>query len=278
MNAKNYFAGAATLLAMLINAPAVYADEPENADEEYDAPFTDASDDLIIITPDEDFIGEEFIEPPRDERILPPPNYSTGDRILPPSRVNTQPETKTKKVKTQKARFVKLAADDMYTYYLDRESVTWRRVPYLVDEYMADVWIRMVEHNVDTSELPRDLADYINDTSSAEISLAQENGKPLNPVDVEVLRHKKYFLEHYYLRPQTKQIQFLCELEVVGHPQNTVSERQYEHKNWENLIPGSVESIIYKTVLKEIGTSKATERGHMTFTDMVEEYARISIR
>ena len=273
MNAKNYFAGAA-LLAILINAPAAYADEPEFADEEYDAPFTDEDDDLIIITPDEDFV----VEPPRSERILPPPNYSTGDRILPPSRINTPAETKTKKVKTQKARFVKLAADDMYTYYLDRESVSWKRVPYLANEYMADVWIRMVEHNVDTSELPQDLADYINDNASAEISLAQESGKPLNPVDVEVLQHKKYFLEHYYLRPKTKQIQFLCELEVVGHPQNTVSERQYEYKNWENLIPGSVESIIYKTVLKEIGTSKATERGHMTFVDMVEEYARISLR
>ena len=241
MNAKNYFAGAA-LLAILINAPAAYADEPEFADEEYDAPFTDEDDDLIIITPDEDFV----VEPPRSERILPPPNYSTGDRILPPSRINTPAETKTKKVKTQKARFVKLAADDMYTYYLDRESVAWKRVPYLANE------------------LPQDLADYINDTSSAEVSLAQESGKPLNSVDVEVLRHKKYFLEHYYLRPKTKQIQFLCELEVVGHPQNTVSERQYEYKNWENLIPGSVESIIYKTVLKEIGTSKATERGNFS--------------
>ena len=272
MNAKNYFAGAATLLALFINAPAAYADEPEIADEEYDAPFTDEP--VVIVVPD-----EEIIPAPNAERTLQPsPNYSADERILPPRRTDRQPETSTKKTKTQKARFVKLASDDLYTYYLDRESVSWKRVPYLANEYMADVWIRMVEHNVDTSELPQDLADYINDNASAEISLAQESGKPLNPVDVEVLQHKKYFLEHYYLRPKTKQIQFLCELEVVGHPQNTVSERQYEYKNWENLIPGSVESIIYKTVLKEIGTSKATERGHMTFVDMVEEYARISLR
>lgn len=274
MNAKNYFAGAATLLALIINAPAVSADEPEIADEpeltgeEYDAPFMD-DDDLIVIVPD-----EELIPPPNEEPVLPSPDYSKDERITPSSRIKTP----TKKGKTQKARFVKLAADDLYTYYLDRESVSWKRVPYLANEYMADVWIRMVEHSVDTSDLPRDLADYINDTDNAEISLAQEKGKPLNPVDVEVLQHKKYFLEHYYLRPKTKQIQFLCELEVVGHPQNTVSERQYEYKNWENLIPGSVESIIYKTVLKEIGTSKADERGHMTFIDMVEEYARISLR
>ena len=261
MNAKNYFAGAATLLALIINAPAVSADEPELTGEEYDAPFTDKP---VIIVP--------------DEEIIPPPNYSKDERITPASRIRKSYSTSTEKGKTQKARFVKLAADDLYTYYLDRESVTWRRVPYLANEYMADVWIRMVEHNVDTSDLPPDLANYINDTYNAEISLAREKGKPLNPVDVDVLQHKKYFLEHYYLRPKTKQIQFLCELEVVGHPQNTVSEREYEYKNWENLIPGSVESIIYRTVLKEIGTGKATERGHMTFVDMVEEYARISLR
>lgn len=271
MNAKNYFAGAATLLALIINAPAVSADESELTGDEYDAPFTDEP--IIIVAPD-----EEIIPPLSEENIQPPPNYSDDEKILPSRRIRTQPSTSTKKVKTQKARFVKLTADDLYTYYLDRESVSWKRVPYLANEYMADVWIRMVEHNVDTSDLPQDLSDYINDTESPEISIAQENGKPLNPVDVEVLQHKKYFLEHYYLRPKTKQIQFLCELEVVGHPQNTVSERQYEYKNWENLIPGSVESIIYKTVLKEIGTSKATERGHMTFVDMVEEYARISLR
>ncbi len=253
MNAKKYFAGAATFLALFINVPTGSAEEPVIFDyEEYDAPF------------------EKYT----------PQNQPDNERILPPSRINTsQPEPEAQqKPKTQKARFVKLAADDMYIYYLDKESISWRRVPNLINEYMADVWIRMIEIEADNSDLPDDLADYINDTTSSEVEIAQEKGKPLAPVDVEVLQHKKYFLEHYYLRPKTKQIQFLCELEVFGHPQNTVSEREYDYRNWEYLIPGSIESIIYQTTLKEIGTNKATERGHMTFVDQLEEYARISIR
>lgn len=264
MIAKNYLAGAAAALALVINSPTNAA--PAEDDAEFTAPFQNAP---VIV-----------IEEPEPEPYRYEPPERTRERILPPSRINAPayPAKLQERVKYQKARFVKLAADDMYTYYLDKSAVDWKRVPYFSGEYMADVWIRMVEHSVDTSELPSDLAEYINDTEIAERQIARENGRDLNPVDVEVLQHKKYFLEHYYLRPKTKQIQFLCELEVVGHPQNTVSERQYEYKNWENLIPGSIESIIFTTVLKEIGTKKATERGHMTFADAIEEYARISIR
>ena len=253
MNAKNYFAGAATLLALFINVPA-------NAAE------------IVVDTPFAD-IGGEY-EPFRDN--VPP----LEDSYLEPEtdKDSQQKNSKSKKkIKYQQARFVKLTSDDLYVYYLDKQSVKWQRVPYLANEYMADVWIRMIELKPDTSDLPDDLAAYVNDTRSGEVETERENGVQLNPVDVEVLSHKKYFLEHYYLRPQRKQIQFLCELEVVGHPQNTISEREYEYKNWENLVPGSIESIIYAKVLKEIGTSKSTERGHMTFADMLDEYARIAL-
>ena len=80
------------------------------------------------------------------------------------------------------------------------------------------------------------------------------------------------------MRPKKDQIQFICELEVVGHPQNTASQRKYDYNNWEELIPGSIESILYYSIIQVIGKSKASERGHMTFADMFEEYARISIR
>jgi hypothetical protein len=143
---------------------------------------------------------------------------------------------------------------------------------------MLDVWVRMIELNPDNSDLPDDLSNYVNDKSSGEIKIAEEKGILFAPTDVEVLQHKKYFLEHYYLRPKTKQIQFLCELEVVGHPQNTISERAYDYKNWENLIPGSIESIIYNMTMKAVGKSGSSENGHMSFADYLEEYARISIR
>jgi hypothetical protein len=95
---------------------------------------------------------------------------------------------------------------------------------------------------------------------------------------MDVLKHKKYFLQHYYIRPKTKQIQFLCELEVVGHPQNTVSEREYDYKNWENLIPSSIESMIYHMTLRSVSMKGSSEKGRMSVADMFDEYLRISIR
>ena len=138
---------------------------------------------------------------------------------------------------------------------------------------MADIWIRMIEKNPDTEEN----FDDEGVEEIAELAYARENNIQYAPSDIEILMHNQYFLEHYYLRPQRKQIQFLCELEVVGHPQNSENGRPYDVKNWEELIPGSIESIIYKKVLKTIGDAKASESGHMKFTDWFEEITRISI-
>lgn len=174
---------------------------------------------------------------------------------------------KVKKPKKQKARFVKLAIDDTYTYYLDKQSISWKKMPYSSTEYMADVWIRMIEND-----------DEDEDFESGEFQFLKEKNQKFDPVDEEVLKHKRYFMEHYYLRPKTEQIQFLSELEVVGHPQNTISERKYDYQNWESLIPGSIESVIYSSVIKIIGTGKSSEKGHMSGADKLEEYLRISIR
>lgn len=178
----------------------------------------------------------------------------------------------------KRARFVKLLSDDTYDYYLDRNAVRWINLPYSRSEYMADIWIRMIEKNQDNDEnMPKDLYDYVNDRFDDEISDAAAKGIIYDEVDVKVLRTKKYFLEHYYIRPKRQQIQFLCELEVIGRPQNTISERTYDYKNWEGLIPGSIEFSIYHGVLSDIGTSKASPRGHMTVVDMIDEYARIAL-
>lgn len=173
---------------------------------------------------------------------------------------------------------MQVAVDENYIYYLDKQSVAWKKIPYMTSEYMADVWIRMIERNPNTSDMPADLANYVNDTNTDEIVLARSKGFQYMPDDIKVLRNKKYFLEHYYLRPKKDQIQFLAELEVVGHPQNTTSQRKYDSANWEELIPGSMESILYYSIIQVIGKGKADEKGHMTFFDMVEEYARISVR
>lgn len=204
--------------------------------------------------------------------IEPDTKNSAREKVMPQSK-NTK---KGKNMKSQ--RFIMVAADDTYIYYLDKQSISWKRMPYSASEYILDFWVRMIERTPDTSDLPQYLSDYVSDGVNGEIEVAASRGVTFNSSDVEILNHKKYFLEHYYIRPKTNQIQFLCELEVVGHPQNTVSEREYNYKNWENLIPGSIESMIYQTTMKSVHKSKGSEKGHMSVADMFDEYLRISIR
>lgn len=247
--------------------------EPLLPSEEIEQPFGQpgkivSEEPTVIVPPTPEFTPPQSTAPATS--IREQPSQSARQYSTPRT---TQPQ---KNLKVLQPRFMKLAVDDTYIYYLDKNSVQWKKMPYSSSEYIADVWVRMVERT--PKELDKDLASYGADNFNAEISLAREQGYQYSPEDVQVLRSQAYLLEHYYLRPKTKQIQFLCELEVFGRPQNTISERAYDYRNWENLVPGSVESVIYEATIKIIGKSKATERGHMTFIDMVEEYGRISLR
>ena len=213
----------------------------------------------------------EPVNKPVDEpvKIEPPPVEKPKPK--PSQRTQTEEPSNTK-LKQLKKRFVKLAVDETYIYYLDKTSVQWRKMPYSSSEYIADFWVRMIAR-----EPQNDEDSYGADDDSLEILSAREKGYRYRPEDEEVLRRQSYVLEHYYLRPKTQQIQFLCELEVFGRPQNTINEREYDYRNWENLVPGSVESVIYTSVIKLIDTSKADAKGHMTFSDMLDEYLRISL-
>ena len=236
-------------------------DEPTT---EIDRPFGQPS---VTVPPTPEFKPPQSTAPATSVREQP---SQPARRSLTPR--TTQPQ---KNLKILQPRFVKLAVDDTYIYYLDKNSVQWKKMPYSTSEYIADVWVRMIERT--PRELDDDMATYGADNFNAEISLAREQGYQYAAEDLQVLRSQAYVLEHYYLRPKTKQIQFLCELEVFGRPQNTVSERAYDYRNWENLVPGSVESVIYESTIKIIGTWKSTERGHMTFSDMLDEYLRIAL-
>lgn len=206
------------------------------------------------------------------ERVEQPVAVAPSSISSTPRQTQAKPQ---KELKMLKPRFIKLAVDDTYTYYLDKGAVEWRKMPYSSSEYMADVWIRMIEREPKT--LDSDMAAYGAENFRAQIELAREQGYEYSPEDIKVLSNQAYILEHYYLRPKTRQVQFLCELEVFGRPQNAINERAYDYKNWENLVPGSVEATIYDAAIKILGKSKASERGHMTFFDMLDEYARIAL-
>lgn len=255
--------------------------EPVNEPTEIERPFEQprkiaSEEPVIVVPPTPEFTPPQPTPPPSVVTINEQPARKTPPR-QPTTRQETPRRTQPQKdLKMLPTRFFKLAVDDTYTYYLDKNSVQWIKMPYSTSEYIADVWIRMVER--EPQNLDDDMAYYGEENYNAEISLAHEQGHQYSPEDMQVLKSQGYVLEHYYLRPKTRQVQFLCELEVFGRPQNTVSERAYDYKNWENLVPGSVESVIYEATIKIIGKYKSTERGHMTFIDMLEEYGRISLR
>lgn len=263
-----------------IESPIVEPLPPTEIERPFESPTRVVSEEPVVVVPPTPVFKpptpqQPIIEEPAqvDKPVI---KKSTTQRATTLRQVTPRQTQPRKDLKLLKPRFVKLAVDETYTYYLDKDSVQWKKMPYSSSEYIADVWIRMIER--EPAQLEDDMAAYGADNFNAEVALAAEQGYQYTPDDLAVLRNQGYVLEHYYLRPKTNQIQFLCELEVFGRPQNTINERVYDYKNWENLVPGSVESVIYATVIKTIGKSKATERGHMTFIDMLEEYGRISLR
>lgn len=147
-------------------------------------------------------------------------------------------------------RYIKVAEENGYAYYLDTQTAKWRYLPYSASEKILDVWVKLVHEG------------------GGEYSSGEDYSYP-----------ESYFMEHYYLRPERQQIQFLCELEVTGRPQNAIKERDYNPANWESLVPGSLEDDIYHAAVKHMKKGKKMTRHgqNITMRDAVEEYLRISL-
>lgn len=144
----------------------------------------------------------------------------------------------------KKERYALLFKDNGFAYYLDTQNLKRMKIPYSGSEDILDVWIRLLKTD-----------------TSGEYSYPQ-----------------KYYLEHYYLRPKKKQVQFLSELEVTGRPNNAIRERSYSVRNWENLVPGSLEDEIYNNVIKYMKSDPFTDWfKHKSFRDEVEDKLRISL-
>ena len=144
----------------------------------------------------------------------------------------------------KKDRYVLLMNDNGFAYYLDRQNAKWKKIPYSESEDILDVWIRLVK--------------------------TDDSGEYSYP--------PKYYLEHYYLRPKKQQVQFLSELEVTGRPNNAIKERSYSVRNWENLVPGSLEDEIYHKVMGYMKKDPFKEwfKGK-SLRDEIEDKLRISI-
>ena len=172
------------------------------------------------------------------------------------SKEGTEDENK----KGKKQRYVKIIEEENgFAYYLDTQNARWLPLPHSNSEQIIDVWVKLVQ---------------VGETDS----VTSRGTRP----DSSYSYSDIYYLEHYYLRPNKQQIQFLCELEVTGRPQNAIEERRYSAAHWENLVPGSVEDDIYHAVMEELRRSKnfwqMTRHGkRITVRDAIEEYLRISL-
>ena len=157
------------------------------------------------------------------------------------------------KKRDRRSRYKTLFVDNGFTYYMDVQNTRWVKRPYNTEEYMIDAWVRLVEN-----------------TTGEPVA---EDGK---------IRPAKYFLEHYYISPARRQIMFMSELEVTGRPENTAKERTYDPRNWEQLVPGSIEDEIYEAITARMSSAPGQHGGilsgtsGMSLRDMIEEYARIS--
>ena len=175
-------------------------------------------------------------------------------RAQTPKAGKGNPAKKTTKQKAPKVRYEQILSDDNFTYYLDTESMRYIPMPHSGTEKILDVWIRLVD---------ADKAGAAGKTYSYP---------------------QKYYLEHYYMRPEKRQVQFLCELEVTGRPENTIQQRSYSAQNWEDLVPGSIEDDLYHAVMGHIKKDKKGMKAlqglfpaGMSVRDALEEYLRISL-
>ena len=170
-------------------------------------------------------------------------------------------QSEEEKQQKQDTRYVELFQDESFIYSMDKKTARWIRCPNTLDEYIIDVWIRL---DAIEEENPN------KNTSSSLLSLAYSSTKT-----VPYSYPARYYLEHYYIRPDKGQIQFLSELEVSGRPDNNIEERAYDAANWENLVPDSIEESIYQGVTKKLKRSEAMKlpAAH----EVLEDVFRISI-
>lgn len=147
----------------------------------------------------------------------------------------------------KKERYFEIYRDETYIYSMDKKTAHYTRVPQTIDEKMIDVWIKLT---------PIEYTPGPEDYSYA----------------------PKYYLEHYLLRLKYKQVQFLCEMEVTGRPRNDIEEKRYDPRQWERLVPGSIEEVIYHAVLENKGKVHNESKANGTDArDYIENTFNISL-
>lgn len=142
-----------------------------------------------------------------------------------------------------KQRFVRIAADDEFVYYLDAQSARWIDRPYSKTEQLLDVWIKQAASEPETYSYP-----------------------------------ESYTLKHYYIRPGRRQLQLMGEIEAAGRPDNNAPQAVYNDSRWAELIPGSTEDKIYQAVLDNTKNLSRKNSGKAASAgDTLDDVLRIAL-
>lgn len=236
------------LMAVSLLALALWLPAPQGEAARYD------DDEIVsVVEGEEDLQQERAIDEQKSHKPRPYTDKSRADEWFEePEEIPGGEEKEESAPKDTRERYIRIADESGFAYYLDTRTARWRYLPYSASEKILDVWVKLIHED------------------TGEYSSGEDYSYP-----------QTYFMEHYYLRPEKQQIQFLCELEVTGRPQNAIKERDYSPSNWENLVPGSIEDEIYHSAIKVLKKNKGvtmTRHGrNMTVWDAIDEYLRISL-
>ncbi|MGN0940533.1 MAG: hypothetical protein ACI4OA_02380 [Selenomonadaceae bacterium] len=238
------------------NGESVYVDSEARTAKAADTAIATESADAAIDDVDNDFNKNVDVD---DDRTDAEREAAKAERE----------EKRRKKAEEKKAReenkkreqgdteFEELFRDDSYVYSYDKKNIKWEQIPYR-DSKMLNFWVKLTPR--ETLDVPED--ERSSDGAGTTLSTS---------TDAE-----HYFLEHYYLRRDTRQIMFLCELEVTGKPNNDVFTGRYDPSKWEDLVPGSIEDLIFHAMIRKINNPKnAVADRHVT--DFLEDVFHISI-
>lgn len=241
---------AGVLLGAVLLAPAAAGQAYDPADEIVSVVEGDEETEAALKA-EQEMESQQYKKPASEARR--PSDNSRADEWFERPEDETSGQERDEKGKPVKGRYLKIIQDESgFTYYLDTQTAKWRYLPYSASEKIIDVWVKLVQEG------------------AGEFSSEEDYSYP-----------QTYFLEHYYIRPDRQQIQFLCELEVTGRPQNAIKERDYSPANWEGLVPGSVEDEVYRVTVDYLKRSKKagmTRHGkNLTARDALEEFLRISL-
>ena len=126
------------------------------------------------------------------------------------------------------SRYLKIAGDPLFTYYLDTETVRYIKDPYR-DENLIDAWIKIVCEP---------------DGAAAEIKNRKSKG-----LSTEGYDRLFYSVRRYYFRLKERQMQLMISRDfAIDGTQLEIQKYEYSAARWDDLAPSTLGDYWYGKV------------------------------